>query len=199
LILEQPALFSGDDFAAWPFAGLEPMSFDFIMADPPTRFELWSKKGEAKSAARHYGTMKTDEIKKLPVGLLASNDAVLFLWATWPMLRQSLEIMDAWGFRYVSGGAWDKQRMGPGYVVRTRCEPWLLGTTGSFDHSKGSQNFFSEARREHSRKPEAAYAWAERYIPAARRLDLFSRQVRPGWTAWGDEQGKFNDGGDDES
>lgn len=25
-----------------------------------------------------------------------------------------------------------------------------------------------------------------------RRLDLFSRQSRPGWTAWGNEAGKFD-------
>lgn len=46
--------------------------------------------------------------------------------------------------------------------------------------------------REHSRKPDEAYAAAEAMMPQAmNRADLFSRQVRPGWTAWGDEVGKF--------
>jgi N6-adenosine-specific RNA methylase IME4 len=29
-------------------------------------------------------------------------------------------------------------------------------------------------------------------MPDARRLDLFSRKTRPGWTAFGDEAGKFD-------
>jgi len=28
-------------------------------------------------------------------------------------------------------------------------------------------------------------------MPHARRLELFSRQERPGWTVWGNEVGKF--------
>ena len=47
--------------------------------------------------------------------------------------------------------------------------------------------------REHSRKPEEAYAVAEVYVPNARRLDLFSRQTRDGWDNWGNEATKFDE------
>ncbi|MFP4045432.1 MAG: MT-A70 family methyltransferase, partial [Rhodosalinus sp.] len=46
--------------------------------------------------------------------------------------------------------------------------------------------------REHSRKPDAGYAAAEALMPDARRLELFSRATRPGWTSWGNEVGKFD-------
>lgn len=45
--------------------------------------------------------------------------------------------------------------------------------------------------REHSRKPEQAYLACEALIPEVRKLELFSRTDRAGWTAWGNEAGKF--------
>jgi N6-adenosine-specific RNA methylase IME4 len=45
--------------------------------------------------------------------------------------------------------------------------------------------------REHSRKPDEAYRRVERYC-AGPYLDLFSRESRTGWDAWGDELGKFD-------
>lgn len=46
--------------------------------------------------------------------------------------------------------------------------------------------------REHSRKPDEAYVAAENMMPSAVRADIFSREVRPGWTAFGDEILKFS-------
>ena len=48
-------------------------------------------------------------------------------------------------------------------------------------------------RREHSRKPDAAFDAIEGMFPdsAGRRIELFSREARDGWRAWGNELGKF--------
>ena len=48
--------------------------FDLIMADPPWRFALRSKKGEAKSADAQYDTMTLEEIKAMPVSALAAEN-----------------------------------------------------------------------------------------------------------------------------
>jgi hypothetical protein len=46
--------------------------------------------------------------------------------------------------------------------------------------------------RQHSRKPEEAYDLVDALLPShARKADIFSRQVRPGWDSWGDEVDKF--------
>ena len=45
--------------------------------------------------------------------------------------------------------------------------------------------------REHSRKPDEVYQGIEQLFGEQRRLDLFSRQERPGWDSWGNETGKF--------
>lgn len=177
---------------------LQPLSYDFIMADPPWRFDNWSHAGEHKNASAKYECMPTTDICALPVGQLARGDCVLFLWATWPMLEDALRVMKAWTFTYVSGGVWHKRtrkgltHFGTGYRLRSASEPWLLGTMGNPTTSRRHRNLIEGIAREHSRKPDEAYAWAESYMPHARRADLFSRQQRDGWDAWGNEATKFN-------
>lgn len=182
----------------WPFGDLQMFGYDLIQADPPWHFSLYSDKGDKKSAQAQYGTMSLDAIKDLPVDQLAGDDAALFLWATWPMLPQAFEVMAAWRFRYVSGGVWHKKTkhgrtaFGTGYRLRSASEPWLLGVIGNPQTSRSHRNVIEGLAREHSRKPDEAYAWCESYMPHARRVDLFARETRPGWTSWGNENSKFN-------
>lgn len=179
----------------WPFGNLEPASYDLICADPPWDFRLWSSKGEEKSAQAHYKTMSIDDIKELPVSELAAPDCLLWMWATAPMLPQAIDVMAAWGFRYVSMGGWhkttvnDKTAFGTGYVLRSALEPFLIGKIGDPKTTRSVRNVVVGKVREHSRKPEEGFAAAEQLIPGARRLELFSRTNRDGWDAWGDQAG----------
>lgn len=202
------------------FAGLPLHGFDLIMADPPWPFRVWSAKGAKKSPEAKYRTMSIAEIAALPVHLLAAKNSVLILCATYPLLLEGGaarngggnaahspvgSIMQAWGFRYVSGGPWvkltrtGKVAFGTGYRARSAAEVFLIGIRGNPLNSRGERNLIETVdtvvrgeRREHSRKPEELYAWCERYLPGARRLALFSRDAaRRGWTVWGDEVGKF--------
>lgn len=173
-------------------------AYDLIMADPAWLFELRSPKGEAKSPQKHYDCMTIDEIAQLPVGHLAAKDCLLWLWATHPMLPQQIEVGRVWGFRYVTSGVWvkttasGKLTFGPGYRLRSASEPFLIFTNGNPETVRDVRTVVVGERREHSRKPEEAYATAERLVPGdVRRLDLFSRQERPGWDACGDQTGKF--------
>lgn len=197
------------DDSPWPddvFAGLPLFGYDLIMADPPWPYETHSDKGQGKGAARQYRTWTLDKIKALPVGTLAAGDAVLFLWATSPLVLDARlpsrspvgEVIEAWGFRYGALGGWakrtvrNKRHFGTGYVVRSSMEPFFICHTGSPRHSKACRNIISGLARDHSRKPDAAFAWCEAYMPRARRIEICSRTNRKGWTAWGDETGKFN-------
>ena len=49
-------------------------------------------------------------------------------------------------------------------------------------------------QREHSRKPDRAIEIIERYHPDALKLEMFARERRPGWDAWGDQVGLFDNG-----
>jgi len=183
----------------WPFGDLQPFGFDMLMVDPPWAFALRSEKGEAKSPQAQYACMPLDAIKALPVAQLARGDAFLWLWATNPMLPQALAVMSAWGFTFSTSGTWvkttsgGKLAFGTGYVLRSASEPFLIGRLGRPRAGRAVRSVIMAPAREHSRKPDEAYAAAEALLPGAlRRADLFSRETRSGWESWGSEQGKFD-------
>lgn len=183
--------------ALWQFGDLQMFGYDLIVADPPWSFELYSEAGASKSAQAHYATMPLEEIAGLRVGDLARGDCLLLLWCCeWisPGARQ--HILDRWGFTYKTTIVWrkvtraGKVRMGPGYRARTMHEPCILATIGNPQHSP-FPSVIDGVAREHSRKPEEFYRLAEGATPNARRADLFSRQRRTGWEAFGNEAEKF--------
>lgn len=76
--------------------------YNVIYADPPWAYRAWSKKGNGRSAESHYSTMSIEDIKTLPVGELAEKDCALFMWITFPLLKEAWEVIEAWGFTYKS-------------------------------------------------------------------------------------------------
>lgn len=181
----------------WPFADLSMFGYDVIVADPPWDFELYSEKGNTKSASRHYGTLPLAKLMDFPVGQLAQRDCLLLLWCCeWMPPSQREALLGAWGFTYKTTIIWQKltvngrQKMGPGYRARTMHEPCIVATLGNPKHKPLLSLFGGEAR-EHSRKPEEFYRMVEQATPRAARADLFARTQRPGWEAWGNEVGKF--------
>ena len=180
------------------FIALRPAGgFGLIMADPPWSYDMRSEKGYAKSPEAHYRTMDLAAIKALPVELLAAPDCLLWLWALGPQLPQAMEVITAWGFTFKTGGHWakvgtsGKQHFGTGYILRNAGEPFLIATRGAPKTTRATRSVIIAPVREHSRKPDEAFDAASRLMPGVQRLELFSRQNRPGWISWGDETGKF--------
>ena len=180
-----------------------PGGFRTIYADPPWKFRTYSDKGMKKHAQQHYDCMTSAEIAALPVADLAAKDCLLWLWGTWPMLPMALDVMDAWGFEYRTGGSWFKrtknwkEAFGTGYLFRSTCEPFLIGIRGkppimnrSVRNAIYSGVTVEAQLREHSRKPEQARAKLESMSPGP-RVELFAREAAPGWVAWGDEVGVY--------
>lgn len=171
--------------------------YAMIVADPPWSFKTRSAKGLGKSAQAHYECMSLDAIKALPVRRLAARHAFLWLWATNPMLPQALDVMASWGFTFKTAGHWSKrtkhgrQAFGGGYILRCAGEPFLIGTVGApRTASRSVRGLIEGPIREHSRKPDQAFAAAELLIEGP-RVELFSRQDRPGWDRWGLETDRF--------
>ncbi len=182
-------------------SALPLLHYDVIMADPPWEFRTRSDKGHGKAPQGHYPCMSLDDIKALPIASFAGRDCLLWLWATNPMLPQALEVMTAWGFTFKTAGHWVKRTktgklgFGTGYIFRSSGEPYLIGTFGSPEYRKDTRSVIEAEIREHSRKPEIAYQVAESMcLRAIRRLDLFTRERRAGWDAFGDEIHKFSGG-----
>jgi N6-adenosine-specific RNA methylase IME4 len=172
--------------------------------------------GREAKAMRHYGSMSFKDIEALPVGQLAAPHCIIFLWCTWPLLlhggdpkrhfkdadasrspvgaclkAMGLPLRDRRRLAQENGAR--RHRVRPGY--RARSAPASRSCSAAAAQPKNSRserNLIEGLARAHSRKPEEAYAWCERYMPGARRVELFSRTSRPGWDTWGFEAGKFD-------
>jgi N6-adenosine-specific RNA methylase IME4 len=97
------------------------MRFDVILADPPWLYNSRNNPGArfGCGAYGHYPMMDTANIAALPVGKVAADLGVLFLWATWPKLPDAFQVLDAWGFTYKTlGFIWVK--LNPGRAKFTR-------------------------------------------------------------------------------
>jgi N6-adenosine-specific RNA methylase IME4 len=182
------------------FDSLQRGAYGVIACDPPWHLKMRSDKGYAKAPSRHYSVMSLDAIKALPVAELAAPDSLLWLWATQAQLDQALAVMQAWDFQFKTVGAWAKQsstgahwHFGTGYILRNAAEFFLIGTRGQpKTQSRRERNLIVAPVREHSRKPDHAYAMLERMFPGAKRCELFARSTRPGWDCWGQEVGRFD-------
>ena len=150
---------------------------------------------------RHYDCLSLYDIAALDVGKYAADDAALFLWITGPFLAigAHLPIMKAWGFKPSGMGfVWTKLNSngigfftGTGFTTRKNVEYCLLGKRGrSVRRNANVHELIISERREHSRKPDEFYRRVEQYASGP-YLELFARQKRPGWTAWGNETEKF--------
>lgn len=183
----------------WPFGDLRMMGYGAILADPPWSYEMRSEKGYEKSPEAHYDTLSDDDIAASPVHLLAGGDCLLVMWAIWPKLDVALRVMSAWGFRYKTGGAWHKRAargktaFGTGYILRSACEPFLVGTIGNPPiGSRSVRNIIDAKRRDHSRKPAEMRAMVEALTPSAFRCELFAREPWPGGNdVWGNQTDRF--------
>jgi N6-adenosine-specific RNA methylase IME4 len=171
--------------------------FSTVLADPPWRFA--NRTGKVAPEHRRldrYSTMSLDDIKTMEVqGILAPN-AHLYLWVPNALLPDGLDVMKAWGFRYISNIVWAKRRKdggpdgrGVGFYFRNVTELLLFGVRGSMRTlapGRSQVNMIETRKREHSRKPDEQYDLIEACSPGA-YLELFARHARPGWTVWGDE------------
>jgi N6-adenosine-specific RNA methylase IME4 len=181
--------------------------FGTILADPPWQFSnRTGKMAPEHKRLRRYTTMTLQEIKELPVPILAADKCHLYLWVPNALLRDGLDTMAAWGFEYKSNIVWYKIRKdggpdgrGVGFYFRNVTELLLFGIRGKSNRTlapgRRQVNVVSTRKREHSRKPDEIYPLVE----ACSRgpfLELFARERRKNWTVWGneapDDENRFN-------
>ena len=122
---------------------------------------------------------------------IADEDAILWLWTTNAHLRVAFDVVKSWGFEYKTLLTWVKDRMGTGEWLRGQTEHCLLATRGKPVFIHGNHTTVLNAlRREHSRKPEEFYILVEATCPGS-KVELFARQARAGWQAFGDQTDLF--------
>ncbi len=174
--------------------------YEIVYADPQCRYggqgdSSWMGRGKKK----HYPTMNLEDIKKIKIP--CSPNSALFLWVVFPLLKEGIEVMEAWGFKYKTVAfVWVKTNktnqqpfVGMGAWTRSNAEICLLGTMGQpkRENASISQVIISE-RREHSRKPDEVRTRITKLMGDHLSIELFARQKNPGWDVWGNEVDKFS-------
>lgn len=172
--------------AELPKTVLPEGEFNLVYADPPWDYDF--AETQSRDLANHYPTMKIDEICEMQVPFAANS--LLLLWATAPKLREAFMVIDAWGLTYKTHAIWDKQKIGMGYWFRGQHELLFVATKGNFsppepDHRHSS--IFSYSRTKHSAKPVEFMEWIDSAFSEAKKLELFARTAREGWSQWGNQ------------
>lgn len=159
-----------------------------IVADPPWNYEKRADDGTHR-AALPYPSMSLDEIRDLEIPKPA-DDAILWLWTTNAHMEHAYGIARRWGFEPKTILTWVKDRMGTGDWLRGQSEHCLLCVRGKPTVALTNQTtVLNGPMRAHSQKPDEFFALVEALCPDRRRIELFAREAREGWEAWGDTNG----------
>jgi N6-adenosine-specific RNA methylase IME4 len=138
-----------------------------------------------------YPTMELDDISALAVPRLVEKDAGchLYLWTTHRFLRAALEIVEDWGFHYQCLMTWVKPTGMTPYSWMYNTEHCIFARTGPLPLQRLGLKLSFEAavaKGTHSAKPDVFYDRV-REASAGPRLEMFARQKREGFDAWGNE------------
>lgn len=163
--------------------------FRTIVADPP-----WQKNqsagGSYGGAIKYYDLMSLERVKDMPVAKLADDNAHLYLWVTNSNIDEGLEVVKAWGFRYITMFHWIKPKLGVGNYLRNASETCIFAVRGKLQPKCRNQiNWLIGYPTAHSEKPREFISIVERVSPGP-YLELFCRK-RPAsterWYCWGNE------------
>ena len=159
-----------------------------IVIDPP-----WPGPGEARSmkggkaSIIPYSTMTGIQLSSLRLQDVATDDAQLWLWTCSRNFPDAGLLMNLWGFRYAGLFIWKKPpNLGP--WIRHDSEFLMRGYLPGAEIKLPApvQTHEWPRPKRHSEKPAEAYRMIEEYSPGP-RLDIFARQARPGFDAWGNQ------------
>ena len=179
------------------FEGLNP-PYDIIYTDPPWWYNKRRAGTKFGAGASRYERMKTKDIAAMPVGDLAAPNCALFMWGVGPRVPDAVEVMRAWGFRYVTWAfVWVKvakngePRPLTGNYTMSNIEVVYLGIRGRMKRVRKDirQIYKGPILGNHSEKPPEIRTRIERLFGPQRRVELFARHNIPGWDAWGDQVG----------
>lgn len=166
----------------WPLG-----QFRVIYADPPWEYR---NAGLDQSAAQQYETMSIEALSKLPVKDLATDDSVLFLWVTSPLLAEAIPLIESWGFEYKTSIVWVKAKPTYGFYVSVKHELLLICTKGACTpdiDERPESVIVTNGEYRHSQKPDEFRQLIDVMYPHGPRIELFAREAANGWERWGNE------------
>jgi N6-adenosine-specific RNA methylase IME4 len=182
-------------------------TYQVIVCDPPWKFSDNLTMSDIKRGAQsNYSTMSIEDLKKLPVAKLADpSGCLLALWCPSSLLKEGLDIMQAWSFKLKTTYVWVKSIKNPratrdiggnlsfgmGRTFRAAHELALIGINNTKIYqsleNKSQRSVSFAPNQGHSIKPERLQDSLDCMFPKANKLELFARRSRVGWTCLGNE------------
>ena len=172
--------------------------YNIIYADPPWQYKVWSNKGKNRSAESHYKTMNIEDIIKMKdvINKISENDCILFIWVTFPCLKEAFKVIQEWGFTYKTCAFnWVKRNKksnswfwGMGYWTRANSELCLIATKGKIKRvSAKVHQIIDTPVEEHSKKPDVVRDKIVELVGDKPKIELFARNCVDNWDCWGNE------------
>lgn len=176
--------------------------YKIIYADPPWDYNdkrINAGKNNPHGAggcAKHYSTMSYKQLTSLPINEITDDDCMLFMWATSPMMKDAIFLIENWGFKYITiPFVWIKKgkdgtfrKDGIGNYTLNNAEFVLLGRKGKYwrDSTKVKQIIFS-LKTGHSVKPNEVRTRIVELCGNLPRIELFARNRVDGWDSYGNQ------------
>jgi len=180
--------------------------YNIIYADPPWRYETrFDGNMGSRGDGKIYNTMTLENICNLPIQDITDENCILFLWATYPCIKEALKVIDDWGFDYKTVAfTWVKKNKkvdswfwGMGYYTRTNAEICMLAKKGNLKRISASvHSVIDTSIQEHSKKPSETRDRIVQLFGDLPRIELFARPPKDllfedesykGWDVWGNE------------
>ena len=170
--------------------------YSIIYADPPWSYQTFKQVPAGRPNSQPYSAMRMVDIFELPVKDISNKDAVLFMWATSPLLPEALHCMKMWGFDFKCVAfTWVKRNKksdgwfwGMGWWTRSNPEYCLLGVRGNPKRIAANvHSVIDEPVGEHSKKPDEVRNRIVELCGDLPRIELFARQRVAGWDVFGNE------------
>jgi len=161
--------------------------YDVIVIDPPWPMKKIERDVAPNQVEFDYPTMTEQELYDLDIP--CADNAHVWLWTTHKYLPLAIDLLKAWGLKYVCTFVWHKPGgFQPFGLPQYNAEFALYARSGTpeFIDFKNFNVCFSAPRGAHSEKPQEFYDIVNR-VTAGRKLDMFNRRAIPGFDTWGKE------------
>ncbi|XP_076185998.1 N(6)-adenine-specific methyltransferase METTL4 isoform X1 [Aptenodytes patagonicus] len=178
--------------------------YDVIVIDPP-----WENKSVKRS--NRYSHLSSWQIKQIPVPALAAPNCLVVTWVTNRQKHLRFvkdELYPHWSVKTLAEWHWVKITRAGEFVLpldslhKKPYEVLVLGRVqGDIKEAlRKSEDVLPIPEHKlivsipcslHSHKPPLTAVLAEFIKPDVERLELFARNLQPGWTSWGNEVLKF--------
>ena len=176
--------------------------YEIIYADPPWSYND-KMSNHSFSLDHEYETQDINWIKNLPVKDITEKNCCLFIWVVSPMLKEGIEVLESWGFKFKTiAFCWSKYSESGkeihnlGRWTMGNIELCLLGVKGkpnSWRQCNNIKQLIKAKRTKHSAKPLEIRKRIVDLLGVNRsRIELFSRSRSNGWDSWGNEEEQFN-------